>query len=64
MSTRSKIRIATFVLLVALTSGVASAAPKKDNGPGGVLGTIGQIVKQIKKILLPHALDDLTWPKP
>ena len=64
MSARSKTRIATFVLLVALTSGVASAAPKRDNGSGSVLGRIEQLVKQIRKTLLPTILDDLTWPKP
>jgi hypothetical protein len=64
MSTRSKARIATFVLLVALSSGVASAAPKRDNNPGSVFGKIGQIVKQIGKIFLPTILDEPSLPKP
>jgi len=64
MSTRSKARIATFILLVALTSGVASAAPKRDSGSGSLFGRIGQIVRQIGKIFLPTILDEPTLPKP
>jgi hypothetical protein len=62
MSTRSKTRIATFVLLVALTSGTASAATNRASAPDTVLGRIQQIVKQIRHILLP--LDEPTFPKP
>ena len=62
MSAHSKIRIATVVVLFALTTSVASAAPQRDNGSDGVFGTISRIVKQIVKIIRP--LDDLTPPKP
>jgi hypothetical protein len=64
MSTRSKSRIAAFFLIVALTSGVASAAPKRDDVTGGVFNRITRIVKQIGRILLPTILDEPTLPKP
>jgi hypothetical protein len=64
MSTRLKIRVATFVLLVALTSSVASAVPRRESAPDSALSKIQQIVKQIRKILLPTTLDDPTFPKP
>jgi hypothetical protein len=62
MSTNSKIRIATAVLLIALSTGAASAATNRTSPPDSVLGRIQQIVKQIRKILLP--LDEPTFPKP
>jgi len=64
MSTASKTRIATFVLLIVLTSGVASAAPKRQDPHDGFFGTLGQIVNNIRKIFLPKALDDPSFPKP
>lgn len=64
MSTRSKTRIATFVLLIVLTSGVASAAPKRDIPQDGFFGRLGQIVNNIRKILLPKPFDDPSFPKP
>jgi hypothetical protein len=62
MSTNSKIRIATAVLLIALSTGAASAATNRTPSPDSVLGRIQQIVKQIRRILLP--LDEPTFPKP
>jgi hypothetical protein len=62
MSTHSKIRIATAVLLLVLSTGAASAATSRTSQPDSVLGRIQQIVKQIRKILLP--LDEPTFPKP
>jgi len=64
MSTKSKTRVATFVLLLVLTSGVVSAAPKRDNPQDGFFGRIGQIVNSIRKILLPKPFDDPSFPKP
>jgi hypothetical protein len=61
MSGRSKIKIATAVLLVALSTGAASAAPRTPP-PDSVWGRIQQIGKQIRRILLP--LDEPTFPKP
>jgi hypothetical protein len=62
MSAHSKIRIATAVLLIALSTGAASAATIRTSTPDSVLSRIQQIVKQIRKILLP--LDEPTFPKP
>jgi hypothetical protein len=64
MSRASKTRIATFVLLLVLTSGVASAAPKRDSPQDGFFGRLGQIVNNIRKILLPKPFDDPSFPKP
>lgn len=64
MSTRSKITVAACLLVVALTTNVASAAPQRTSTQGGVLGKIEQLVKQIRKILLPNPLDDPSFPKP
>ncbi len=62
MSTRSRIRVATVVLFLALTTSVASAAPQRDGGSDGFFGRISRIVKQIGRILLP--LDEPVLPKP
>ena len=62
MSAHSKIRVAAVVLLFVLTTSVASAAPRRDNGSDGLFSTISKIVKQIGRILRP--LDDPSWPKP
>jgi hypothetical protein len=62
MSSRSKIKVATAVLLVVLSTGAASAATNRTPPPDSVLGRIQQIVKQIRRILLP--LDEPTFPKP
>jgi hypothetical protein len=64
MSTRSKITIAACLLLVALSTNVASASPRRTSAPDSVLGKIEQIVKQIRKILLPKPFDDPSFPKP
>lgn len=64
MSTRSKTRVATFVLLIVLTSGVASAAPKREDPQDGFFGRLGQIVNHIRKIFLPTPFDDPSFPKP
>jgi hypothetical protein len=64
MSTRSKTRVAAFVLLIALTSGIASAAPKRQEPQDGFFGRLGQIVNQIRKILHPVPFDDPSFPKP
>jgi hypothetical protein len=64
MSTRAKTRIATFVLLVVISGGVVSAAPKRDNPQDGFFGRLGQIVDNIRKILLPKPFDDPSFPKP
>lgn len=62
MSAQSKIRVATVVLAVALTSSVTFAAPRRDSGSDGIFGRIIHIVKQIGRALLP--LDDPSLPKP
>ena len=62
MSAHSNIRIATAVLLIALSTGAASAATIRTSTPDSVLGRIQQIVNQIRRILLP--LDEPTFPKP
>ena len=62
MSVRSKVRVATVVLLLVLTSNVASAAPSRDDGSAGFFFTISKIVRQIGRILLP--LDEPVFPKP
>jgi len=64
MSTRSKARVAAFVLLIALTSGIASAAPKRQDPQDGFFSRLGQIVNQIRKILHPVPFDDPSFPKP
>ena len=64
MSTRSKVRVAACILVVALGTSVASAAPKREDAPDGVLGRIEQIVKHIRKVLLPKPFDDPSFPKP
>ncbi|HEV7488225.1 MAG TPA: hypothetical protein VGQ65_21330 [Thermoanaerobaculia bacterium] len=63
MSTRSKTRVATFVLLVVLTSGIA-AAPKREDPQAGFFSRLGQIVNHIRKIFLPTPFDDPSFPKP
>jgi|GEM_PF-3344915 len=62
MSTRSKITVAACLLIVALSTNVASAAPQRAGAPDGLFGKIERIVKQIRKIL--HPLDDPSFPKP
>ena len=62
MSTRSTVRVATVVLVVALTGSIATAAPSRDGGSDGFLAGIGKIVRQIGRILRP--LDEPGWPKP
>jgi hypothetical protein len=62
MSARSKIRVATVVLLFILTTSVASAAPRRESGSDGFFGTISRIVQQIVKII--HPSEELTPPKP
>ena len=62
MSARSRIKIATAVLLVALSTGAASAATSRTGPPDSIFGRIQQIVKQIGRILRP--LDEPTFPKP
>lgn len=62
MSARSQIRVATAVLLFVLTTGVVSAAPRRDSGSDGFLFRITKIVKQIGKVLRP--LDEPVLPKP
>ena len=64
MSTGSKTRIAAVLLLVVLSSGAASAATNRASAPDSVFGRIQQIVKQIRKILLPVELEEPTFPKP
>jgi len=61
MSAWSKSKIATAVLLIALSTGAASAATNRTPADG-FLGRIQQIVKQIRRILLP--LEEPTFPKP
>lgn len=62
MAARSKIKVATAVLLIVLSTGAASAATNRTSSPDSIFGRIQQIVKQIRKILLP--LDEPTFPKP
>jgi hypothetical protein len=64
MSTTAKTRIATVVLFVVLTAGVASAAPKRDVPQEGFFGRLGQIVNNIRKIFVPKPFDDPSFPKP
>jgi hypothetical protein len=47
-----------------LTSGVASAAPKREDPQDGFFGRLGQIVNHIRKIFLPTPFDDPSFPKP
>jgi hypothetical protein len=62
MSAHSKIKIATAVLLIALSTGAASAATNRTVAPDSIFGKIQQIVRQIGRILRP--LDEPTFPKP
>jgi hypothetical protein len=62
VSTRSAIRVVTVVLVVALTTNIASAAPRRDSGSDGLFGSFSKIIKKIGRILLP--LDEPGWPKP
>lgn len=62
MSARSRIKLATAVLLVVLSTGAASAATNRSAPADSILGRIQQIVRQIGKILRP--LDEPTFPKP
>ena len=64
MSTAAKARIATVVLFVVVTAGAASAAPRRDTPQDGFFGRLGQIVNNIRKILLPKPFDDPSFPKP
>ena len=62
MSTHLKTRVATVVLLFVLTTGVASAAPRRDSGSDDFFGAISRIVQQITRILRP--LDEPSLPRP
>lgn len=62
MSTHSKIRIVTAVLVVVLSTGAASAATSWPAPQDGVFRRIQQIVQQIRRVLRP--LDEPTFPKP
>ncbi|MEA2239553.1 MAG: hypothetical protein QOC81_4277 [Thermoanaerobaculia bacterium] len=62
MSAYSKTRVATVVLILFLTTSIASAAPRRDSNSDTFFFSISKIVKKIGKILLP--LDEPTVPKP
>jgi hypothetical protein len=64
MSTRSKVRVAACLVIVALSTNVLSAAPRRQSAPDSVFAKIERIVKQIRNILLPTPLDDPSFPKP
>jgi len=62
MFAHSKARVATVVLIIGLTTSVASAAPGRDSAADGFFGRIIQIVKHIGRTILP--LDEPTVPRP
>jgi hypothetical protein len=61
MSASSRIKIATAVLLIVVSTGAASAATSRPSSQDSFFGRLQQIVKQIRRIL---PFDEPTFPKP